>query len=87
VPKKTATISPRTIRINDELCIFFKVDLLQWGELQFTTDGENWQALACEQDGELIKATNIKETVKAVRFLNKSGKPQEFYLRKFTLGL
>jgi len=64
-----------------------KADLLQWGELQFTTDGENWQALACEQDGELLKATMGKESVKAVRFLNKSGEPQEFYLRKFTLGL
>ncbi len=64
-----------------------KADLLQWGELQFTINGENWQALACEQDGELLKATMGKESVKAVRFLNKSGVPQEFYLRKFTLGL
>lgn len=64
-----------------------KADVLQWGELQFSTDGENWQPLTCEQKGELLKAKPGNTNVKAVRFVNKSGKPQEFYMRKFVLGL
>lgn len=64
-----------------------KEDVLQWGELQYSVDGESWKPLTCEQEGELVKGKTASGSVKAVRFINKSGKPQEFYMRKFVLNI
>ena len=56
-----------------------------WLQLEVSADGVNWSAVSMQQNGNQLKATMKDVHGRYVRILNKSGKGQESYLRKFIL--
>lgn len=60
-------------------------DSAEWLQLETSTDGANWTAVPVVQSGNQLKASFNSARAKYIRVLNKSGKDQEAYLKKFIL--
>ena len=60
---------------------------LDWGLLEISADGKNWQKVAYEQQNQYLRALLNKQPVKAVRFSNQSAVNQEIYLRQFIITI
>ena len=56
-----------------------------WLQLEVSADGVNWSTVPVQQNGNQLKAVMKDVHGQYVRILNKSGKEQESYLRKFIL--
>lgn len=56
-----------------------------WLQLEVSADGVNWSTVPVQQNGNQLKAVMKDVHGQYVRILNKSGKGQESYLRKFIL--
>lgn len=59
----------------------------EWLQLETSADGTHWTPVPFVQNGNQLKAALKNIQVQYVRVLNKSGKPQEAYMKKFILVL
>lgn len=62
-------------------------DCAGWMQLEVSLDGETWKSLPVIQNGNQLKSALEGTTVRYIRIVNKSGKGQEAYLRKFIVTL
>ena len=66
---------------------FGKADVNEWGVLEISTDGKEWQKVDYQQNKNRISLKLDKAPIKAVRFSNASDKEQEIYLRQFNISV
>lgn len=59
----------------------------EWLQMEISTDGTTWNAVPVIQNGNQLKAALNSAQAKYIRVINKTGKEQEAYLRKFIISL
>lgn len=60
--------------------------VLEWGKIQISADGQNWQTLIAQENEKIITVqTPQSNPFKYVRFFNSGRQTQEIYLKKFSL--
>ncbi len=64
---------------------FGKKEPQQWGRLEISADGKEWQTISLNQNGNRLTASLKDAPVRFVRFTNTSGSEQQVYLREFVL--
>lgn len=66
---------------------FGKPEIANWGKLEVSADGVNWEKVGFTQKKNHAAARLDKKPVKAVRFTNTQDKEQEIYLRRFVITI
>ena len=64
---------------------FGKPNIADWGVLEVSADGKEWEKVAFKQVKNRLTADLQKKVIKAVRFTNTQNQEQEIYLRRFTI--